>query len=754
MADNKDIIENALPAESNVIVDEAGPTKESSEPTVVESDAVEENEAVIDDSKIDSGLERTQNIETKHEQIDLTESDPVIPTEDSENDVEGDQLKDHLHENVDKQLDVQAEATEAVLERDQLKDQLHDIQNQHEQNAQHNHEHTHEGHSHENTHEGHSHEHNHHDHGHHHGHSHGHHHDDHHHGHSHSHGLDHLGHGVHQRVPEEVPDHYKPAEQKFDLPLSAQFAQSSQYQETTPSTINYHESTQLTNDESNTVVTPNPLEGMDHIEAATPSANDQEDNDEHASTPAFNTTPSTASEDATFTNTLEDEQKASEEADESGLFTTLSNMFASSTEHAVVEEVTQEPIAAEENVKEGVSTESIGNDDILGDKTPDNEIVENVDTNDATSTGETDAEAPVSLKEEAGNHEAQSEAYQEDKAEEQNLDINVKESIEEATEQVPIPEEVAAPEEATAQEEIVTEDQVQKLDPISDETIEETTDKPLEGAAVQNVEDLGNEVTTEPSTVDYQDYNDSNEQIEDSEEQMDDSKEQIQDDQYYYYDDPSEADSQQQDDQLETDSQQLDDQGQGQSQENQHEDQFHQDHKQDDEQPHGHSHHQDEDSIIPDWLAMLLHEHAVIDGDRLVLVGIISVTLLVIHLINSVFNKSSREQPLIKKLSDLDRKLFAATNELLILKKEQAESVGSVIDGGVGIDQQALREVELQLQQTNVELENSRETLRQESDRTIRILGELEVSKKEVVTAQEEARVAQEMVEEARVAQE
>merc|ERR1719300_2209726 len=390
MADNKESIENALPTESDVVVEEAGPTEESSEPNVVESDSVEDNEAVIDDSKIDSGLERTQNIETKHEQIDLTESDPVIPTEDSKNDVEGDQLKDHLHEHVDKQLDVQAEATEAVVEGDQLKDQLHDIQNQHEQNAQHNHEHTHEGHSHEHTHEGHSHEHrheghshehNHHDHGHHHGHSHGHHHDD-HHGHSHSHGLDHLGHGVHQRVPEEVPDHYKPAEQKFDLPLSAQFAQSSNYQETTPSTINYHESTQFTNDESNTVVTPNPLEGMDHIEAATPSVNEQEDNDEHLSTPAFNTTPSTASEDATFTNTLEDEQKTSEEADESDLFTTLSNMFASSTEHAVVEEVTQEPTVAEENVKEGVSTESIGNDEILGNKTPDNENVENVDTND------------------------------------------------------------------------------------------------------------------------------------------------------------------------------------------------------------------------------------------------------------------------------------------------------------------------------------------------------------------------------------
>lgn len=64
-----------------------------------------------------------------------------------------------------------------------------------------------------------------------------------------------------------VPDH-KPEEQKFDLPLSVQFAQSSQYQETTPLTINIPEATQFTNDESNTVVTSNDLEGMDNIEAA------------------------------------------------------------------------------------------------------------------------------------------------------------------------------------------------------------------------------------------------------------------------------------------------------------------------------------------------------------------------------------------------------------------------------------------------------------------------------------------------------
>ena len=178
----------------------------------------------------------------------------------------------------------------------------------------------------------------------------------------------------------------------------------------------------------------------------------------------------------------------------------------------------------------------------------------------------------------------------------------------------------------------------------------------------------------------------------------------------------------------------------------QQEDQYHQDenHHREDQ---GHNHSSSEDQLFPDWFAVLIHDHAIIDGDRLALVAIISVTLLLLHLINSFINKSSREQPLIKRLADLDRKLFAATNELLILKKEQAESIHSVVDSG-GNNIEALREVELQLQQTCAELETSRETLKMESDRTNRILSELESSKQDTVAAQEEAKQAQEMVEE------
>ena len=156
-----------------------------------------------------------------------------------------------------------------------------------------------------------------------------------------------------------------------------------------------------------------------------------------------------------------------------------------------------------------------------------------------------------------------------------------------------------------------------------------------------------------------------------------------------------------------------------------------------------------EAGLLPDWLLLIIHDSSVIDGDRLALLAIISITLLALHLINSFINKSSREQPLIKRLADLDRKLFSATNELLIMKKEQAESKDtSVMDSGDGMEGQAMREVELQLQQTWAELETSRETLRQESERTTRIVSELESSRREAVLAMDEAKAAQEMVEE------
>ena len=167
--------------------------------------------------------------------------------------------------------------------------------------------------------------------------------------------------------------------------------------------------------------------------------------------------------------------------------------------------------------------------------------------------------------------------------------------------------------------------------------------------------------------------------------------------------------------------------------------------QQDQEHAHG-QHFSQDDGLLPDWLLLLLHDQAVIDGDKLALVGIISLTLLALHLINSFVTRSAREQPLIRRLAELDRKLFSVTNELLILKNEQTEIQSSAADPAA--EGAALREAELQLQQTWAELETSRATLRLEADRAARISGERDAARRETAAAQEEARLAQEMVEE------
>merc|ERR1712223_966824 len=85
----------------------------------------------------------------------------------------------------------------------------------------HSHQQDHRGHGHGHSHDGHGHEHDHHEHSHGHGHSHD------HEGHDHSHGIGHLGRKPTTPRPEVLPDSYKPAQQDFELPLSARFGSGS-----------------------------------------------------------------------------------------------------------------------------------------------------------------------------------------------------------------------------------------------------------------------------------------------------------------------------------------------------------------------------------------------------------------------------------------------------------------------------------------------------------------------------------------------
>eukprot|EP00091_Calanus_sinicus_P007910 TRINITY_DN1926_c0_g2_i6.p1 TRINITY_DN1926_c0_g2~~TRINITY_DN1926_c0_g2_i6.p1 ORF type:complete len:526 (-),score=163.64 TRINITY_DN1926_c0_g2_i6:235-1812(-) len=152
------------------------------------------------------------------------------------------------------------------------------------------------------------------------------------------------------------------------------------------------------------------------------------------------------------------------------------------------------------------------------------------------------------------------------------------------------------------------------------------------------------------------------------------------------------------------------------------------------------------DNLVPEWLTVMAHDQGFINSDRLALVGIIAITLLLLHFINMFMDRSTREKPLIRKIAEMDRKLFAASNEVLILKKEMGENGGSSVDSGASA--QVVREMELQLEQARLELETSRQTVQQEGERYNMTLSQLEISRQEVLTAQEEARQSQEMVEE------
>ena len=128
--------------------------------------------------------------------------------------------------------------------------------------------------------------------------------------------------GVQQRVPEEIPENYKPAEQKFDLPLSAQFGshQPSSFQE--PSVPDAGEEI------LNTTETPLEVVAVTETYPETP----YEEEEEAVNTPAYQTTtPSPVPQEE------KEEEKGSGE-EEGGFLSSLGSMLGVTTDSAHTQE--------------------------------------------------------------------------------------------------------------------------------------------------------------------------------------------------------------------------------------------------------------------------------------------------------------------------------------------------------------------------------------------------------------------------------
>merc|ERR1719507_1115638 len=156
--------------------------------------------------------------------------------------------------------------------------------------------------------------------------------------------------------------------------------------------------------------------------------------------------------------------------------------------------------------------------------------------------------------------------------------------------------------------------------------------------------------------------------------------------------------------------------------------------------------HQMMNNYVPGWIHEATHSTGGLHGDRIALVAIVALTLLLIHLINSCMDRSAREAPLIRRLADMDKKLFASSNELLLLRKEVAD--GPPPPSELTANHAVLRSLEVQVEQARADMEEERRRVAEAESRVACLQEEVNRSKQEVSSAVEETQQAQGMVEE------
>merc|ERR1711892_539587 len=563
-------------------------------------------------------------------------------------------------------------------------DNEHNHGHSHGQGNNHNHGHAHshgpgneQNHGHAHSHgQGDNHNHGHaHDHGHSHGHGHSHDHE----GHDHSHGMGHLGKGY-NKVSEEapIPDYYKPAEQTYDLPLSAQFGggggseynyqyqpqpqydqqpetqqhqyqekdqyEESKYEETTPSTNTEVENASSLAIEMTTVAS---------VEEVLPPVDENVADNVEDIQGSVEDLPTENTQDAE-SHTEEPETVEETASTGGGIFSTIFNMFGGGNE--IVEETTEEPIDLELE-----TTVFPSDSDTLSDITSDSLTPESAYKHVVDDTQD-------SLDENIRSSDnIESDAMQ---ASEEIPDINS--SVDTGSNLfINTDSGVNSEDEPVVELEKVPEDNPEL---ISDSLSVDNSEPPMESIQELGVE-LGSMIEDLPSLT---------EDLPSLTEDLGSLTEDLS--------------------------------------------------------------HSVMTEYAPDWLHAAVHESAGFHGDRLALVGIVALTLVFLHLVNTFMDRGTREKPLIKRLSEMDKKLFASTNELLILKKQMGEKGNT---GGLStVDSAQVRELEIQLEQTKLELVNVKENSKKDDEGRGVLVSQLEIARQEVNTAQDEARQSQEMVEE------
>merc|ERR1719320_822652 len=596
-------------------------------PDIKEQESASLNTIDVNQNKEQEVANVEKNLEEvieKKTRTQLEISYPLVPVEN-----QYDTVKSENEEHIDRSHD---QSNNQVLEQNAGKTDNVNSQHDHTQTHDHHgHEHNHNHHAHvqSNDHHEHGHSHNHHPHGHtndHHGHGHSHNHD-------HSHGIGYLGKGVKERVPEDIPSTYKPAQQKFELPLSAQFG--------TPPPSDFTSLPPPAQPYQDKILAENIIQEAVNSDLLEPPANVNSLNDIGNTTPASDVT----NEEPVIVD--------GEETFEPEIYQTPSPLDNLNIENYTPPlETTPSPDIDVENTngRENYVEESTIHDFDAGYM--------------VTESPHADIEKTDAVAEESGGFFASIFSF---------FSSGPDKALQDAINTPP--------------------DMEVKVKGIST------------GDAVQN--EQFNQVHQNQETSTEQDG--VNPSLESDNLSITENKEDAKED-------------------LQIES-------------------FENNDIKDLENLIKADHHTDSsDNLVPEWLTVFAQDQGFVNSDRIALVGIIAITLLLLHFINTFMDRSTREKPLIKRIAEMDRKLFSATNEVLILRKEMSESEGSTMNSGASA--QVVREMELQLEQVRLELETSRQSVQQEAERYNMTISQLEISRQEVSSAQEEAKQSQEMVEE------
>ena len=148
---------------------------------------------------------------------------------------------------------------------------------------------------------------------------------------------------------------------------------------------------------------------------------------------------------------------------------------------------------------------------------------------------------------------------------------------------------------------------------------------------------------------------------------------------------------------------------------------------------------------MPDWLKMAVAEDLSVNEEKLTFVGIAALTIVLMYFINVFLSATSSSGPLQRRIEEMEKQLAVKMKDL---RQLESEISANNINVDINENNPELKETELKLEEAKQELTNVHEMIKSKEMSCGQMLQEFEQIKLETQTAKDEARQAEEMMEE------